>query len=223
MEDKIEVNPENDKLKQLIVDTFVPAIIQELYKRGDITEDIDTQSLISTIVEKTDEELIGSLPTMVVISSTFFEAIKDEVENNRLDVAICLSGIYIEQITNEFYQVILQEKLDFSNVWFTECMKSVSIDGKLTWLFKLTTQSDLDSELVGKVKKLYSMRNKVVHYKPKSDMFDNIVKEDERELNTDEMLTTLITLKEKYTEKFEEMFPIYDIGIKLYEQIKEKQ
>lgn len=210
-----------EEKKYDLPEAFCLAIIQLLLKSGEINEDIDTMALSEIVMEKArDNEFVKTIPAAYTISDKFYEAIIDEIEKERFNVGICLSGIYIELITNEFLQSILQDHLWFSNKDFEDCMKSLTVESKITWLLKLVTSKVIDPELVSKVRKLNSLRNKVIHFKPRTENFSNVFSSDEEELEEIEVLQIINDLKKTYTKIFTELYPQYEIGKRLLDKLK---
>ncbi|MEA4920161.1 MAG: hypothetical protein VB078_04505 [Clostridiaceae bacterium] len=209
--------------KKELLDCILPAILATLYQQGKVTENMDMNTLRKKISENVNEKFIGSLTTAVIISDQFKNAIIDEFQLGRCEVATSLTGVYIEQITNEFYQSILQNKHGFSLKNYNDCMKSITIEGKLTWLFQLSTSSEVDYGLIAKVKKIYSIRNKIVHYKPKTETFDdwnnNDSDVDRPDLDANELIHVLEELKSIYDKTLEKVFPSIGIGKELYKKL----
>lgn len=210
---------END-LKKRIVKQFVPAIIADLLRNDEITENSSKIEVISAVRKYLkNEERFNSINVAIVIGDEFIDAIKNEIEHGHLNVAIALSGIQIEHMLNEFYQQILINKQHFSIREYNSCMKSISVRDKLTWLYRLVTDDSIDNELVAKLVKICSQRNSLVHYKPKiASMGDwgEPIKDNAKEFDIGEILEELKELEEILQNVISLQFEIDSVAHQMY-------
>lgn len=156
-----------EEIEESIVETFVPAIISELLLEEKITENSSNEEVKREVFSFLDGERLELMNVAITIGDTFVKAVENAVQLGQKDVAITLAGICFEQITNEFYHKILLNNYGLSNREYSSCMKGISIKDKLTWLYKLTTSRCIDPNIVNDVHRVCSLRNNIVHYKPK--------------------------------------------------------
>lgn len=161
----------------------------------------------------------------IAIGDEFVKAVENAVCLGQKSVAIALAGICFEQITNEFYHKILLNKYEFSNREYSSSMKGISIKDKLTWLYKLTTSRCMEPSIVSDIHKICSLRNSIVHYKPK---VEKVGEWGENEDNSDEEydISKLIPLIEKvreiFTEDMDILFPEEKTSKEIFRKIFRK-
>ena len=190
----------NEKdLKGMIVKEFVPAILTDLLLSNEISKHSSKSEVIDAVTNYINNaEKWNSINVAITIGDEFENAIENEIDLERFDVAVVLAGIHIEQALNEFYQQMLINKQKFSVSEYNSCMKSLSVRDKLTWLYKITTSDCIDDELVAKITKICSERNKIVHYKPKIESMKDWGEpiNNTQKFNINELLPVIRNIKE---------------------------
>lgn len=211
-----------DEIEKSMVEKIVPAIISELLLEEKITENSSKEEVRREVYSFLDEERLELMNVAITIGDEFVKAVENAVQLGQRDVAIALAGICFEQITNEFYFIILQNKYELSNTEYLACMKGISVKDKLTWLYKLTTSRCIEPSIVSDVHKICSLRNNIVHYKPK---VETIGEWDKDEDNNDKEydITKIIPLIESLREIFEEdtdiLFPEHTTSIEIFKKV----
>lgn len=172
-----------EEIDKLIVEIFVPAIISNLLLEEKITENSSDEEIKQEVFSFLDRGQLELMNVAIAIGDEFVKAVENAVCLGQKSVAIALAGICFEQITNEFYHKILLNKYEFSNREYSSSMKGISIKDKLTWLYKLTTSRCMEPSIVSDIHKICSLRNSIVHYKPK---VEKVGEWGENEDNSDE-------------------------------------
>lgn len=214
-----------EEIDKLIVEIFVPAIISNLLLEEKITENSSDEEIKQEVFSFLDRGQLELMNVAIAIGDEFVKAVENAVCLGQKSVAIALAGICFEQITNEFYHKILLNKYEFSNREYSSSMKGISIKDKLTWLYKLTTSRCMEPSIVSDIHKICSLRNSIVHYKPK---VEKVGEWGENEDNSDEEydISKLIPLIEKvreiFTEDMDILFPEEKTSKEIFRKIFRK-
>lgn len=214
-----------EEFEKEIVETLVPAIISELLLDDKIKQDSSDNQVKQAVNSYLKNEQLELMNVAVTIGSEFNEAIKNAVKLKQNNVAIALAGICLEQMTNEFYQNILINKYGFSEGEFLSCMKSVSVKDKLTWLYKLITSQSINENIVSSVQKVCSLRNNIVHYKPKIERLGKwgAKEETNKKVILNELLPLIENLQNILNDTSLDIFPEDKIAQEIFKKVyKEK-
>lgn len=207
-------------LQEIIAKKFIPAIIADLLSNNQISKYSSKSEVNKEIVNYIhDTERWNSINIAITIGDEFEDAIENEIFLGRNNVAVALAGICIEQVLNEFYQQMLLSKCKFSISEYNSCMKSVSVRDKLTWLYKKVTNESVDNEIVAKVTKICSERNKIVHYRPRIETmkeWGEPIKEDIQKLNIDELLPLIRKIKDIFESELSFQFEDVNVAQEIY-------
>lgn len=214
-----------EEFEKEIVDILVPAIISELLYDDKIKQNSSNDQVKQTVKTYLKNEQLELMNVAVTIGNEFNKAIKNAIKLKQNNVAIALTGICLEQMTNEFYQKILINKYRFSEREFLTCMKSVSVKDKLTWLYKLITSQSIDENIINSVQEVCSLRNNIVHYKPKIERLGEWgEKEDNKKVNLNELLPLIENMKNILNDTSLDIFPEDKISQELFKKVyKEKE
>lgn len=199
-----------EKFEKEIMEAMIPAIISELVLEKKVTENSSDEEVRQAIISYLHSGQLDLMNVAITMGSEFEKAIENAINLGQNNVAIALAGICFEQITNQFYQKILLNKYEFSKREYESCMKGISVKDKLTWLYKLTTSKYIELSIVSDVHKICSLRNNIVHYKPK---IENIGEwgedEDSEDKNYDvsKILPLIERVKEIFSEDADNLFP----------------
>lgn len=211
-----------EEIEKYMVEKIVPAIISELLLEEKITENSSNEEVRQEVNSFLNEERLELMNVAITIGDTFVKAVENAVQLGQKDVAIALAGICFEQITNEFYHKILLNNYELSNREYSSCMKGISIKDKLTWLYKLTTSRCIDPNIVNDVHRVCSLRNNIVHYKPKVESIGEWDTEEENE-DAEYDISKLIPLIEKVREIFAEdtdiLFPEEKTSVEIFRRV----
>lgn len=210
------------KLKREIIETIIPAIISELILEEKITENSNDEEVKQAIISYLHSDQLDLMNIAITMGSEFEEAIENAINLSQNDVAIALAGICFEQITNEFYQKILLNKYEFTKREYESCMKGISVKDKLTWLYKLTASKCLDPDVVNDVCKICSLRNDIVHYKPKVERMGKWGKDgdsDEKNYDVSKILPLIEKVKELFSEEVDNLLPEEKVSKDLFRKI----
>ena len=164
----------DDDFIQLIQSLIIPPLITILLEEGIITEESSILEFKNAMSKLNLHKEISKLKFSIDISDSYKDAIENAINNEQKDVAITLTGILFEQIVNKFYYDVLLSYLNFSKTEYDACMKGAAVKDKLTWLYKLTTNESIDSNLISDIHKVCSARNFYVHYKPHTWYIDDM-------------------------------------------------
>lgn len=214
-----------EEFEKEIVEIFVPAIISELLYDDKIKQNSSDDQVKQAVETYLKNEQLELMNVAVTIGNEFNEAIKNAVKLKQNNVAIALTGICLEQMTNEFYQKILINKYRFSEREFLSCMKSVSVKDKLTWLYKLITSQSIDEDIINSVQKVCSLRNNIVHYKPKIERLGEWgEKENNKNVDLNELLPLIENMKNILNDTSLDIFSEDKISQELFKRVyKEKE
>lgn len=205
------------EIGEIIRDRFIPAIMQDLLLSDIITADSSKEEISEAILNfVNDEESMKKVQLAIVMGDEFELAIENEIHLGRNSVAISLAGICLEHITNEFYNQVLIDKYDFSKQEYDSCMKSVTIKGKMTWLYKLVTSECISNDIIEKVNKICSERNRIVHYKPVIEDLDKVMLEADNKIDVNSLLPLIEEVKKIFTETKDSLFETYKLASDLY-------
>ncbi len=210
------------EIEKEIIEIMVPAVISELILEEKITENSSDEEVRQAITSYLHSGKLDSMNVAVTIGNEFEKAIENAINLGQDNVAIALAGICFEQITNQFYQKILLNKYDFSKREYESCMKGISVKDKLTWLYKLTTSKCMELSIVSDIHKICSLRNNIVHYKPK---IENIGEWGEDEDNDDKnydvskILPLIERVKEIFSEDTDNLFPEEKMSKNIFKKV----
>lgn len=215
-----------EKLEREITETIVPAIISELILEEKITENSNDKEVKQAITSYLHSGQLDLMNVAITMGNEFEKAIENAINLGQNDVAIALAGICFEQITNQFYQKILLNKYKFSRSEYESCMKGISVKYKLTWLYKLTAFKCMDPNVVSDVCKICSLRNNIVHYKPKVEKIgeqgtdgDN----DNESYNVSKILPLIERIKEIFSEDTDNLLPEEKMSKDIFRKIFGKE
>lgn len=215
-----------EKIEKEIIETMIPAIISELILEEKITADSSDEEVQQAIFSYLYSEQFEVMNVALTIGSEFEKAIENAINLGQNNFAIALAGIYFEQITNQFYQKVLLNKYEFSNREYVSCMKGISVKDKLSWLYKLTTSKCMENSIVSDVHKICSLRNNIVHYKPKiksigewGDEEDNY----DKEYDVRKLLPLIERVKDIFNEQFDEFFPEEKMSKDIFRKVFNKK
>lgn len=216
-----------EEIEKYMVKKIVPAIISELLLEEKITENSSNEEVKREVFSFLYGEQLESMNVAITIGDKFVKAVENAVQLGQNSVAIALAGICFEQVTNEFYQQVLLNNYDLSNREYSSCMKGISIKDKLTWLYKLTTSRRMDPNIVNEVHTVCSLRNNIVHYKPKVEAlgeWDKDEDNDDKEYDISKLVPLIEKVKEIFAEDIDILFPEYKTSIEIFEKVfKEKK
>lgn len=199
-----------EEIEKLIAETFMPAIISELLLEDKITENSSNEEVKQQVLSFMDREQLELMNVAITIGDEFAQAVENAVRLGQKNVAIALAGICFEQMTNEFYQKILLNRYELSNREYSSCMKGISIKDKLTWLYKLTTSRCMEPSIISDVHKVCSLRNNIVHYKPKIQKIGEWEEDednDDKEYDISKLIPLIEKVREIFIEDMDILFP----------------
>lgn len=199
-----------EEIEKEIIANIIPAVISELILEEKITENSGDEEIKQAITSYLHSEKFDAMNVAVIMGNEFEKAIENAINSGQESVAIALAGICFEQITNQFYQKILLNKYDFSKREYESCMKGISVKDKLTWLYKLTTSKCMEPGIVSDIHKICSLRNNIVHYKPRIESIGEWGEEednDDKNYDVSKILPLIERIKEIFNEDEDTLFP----------------
>lgn len=125
-------------------------------------------------VMDTMSQLLPEGSAVIQMHDDFFKRSQVEFEAGREEIAIVLLATGFEHLVNHFYQDCLALKFTaLTRTETTEMIRSINIKPKLTWLYKVVTDSQLDDELRIMVLRVTELRNCIAHYKAVPHLLDD--------------------------------------------------
>lgn len=171
-----------------------------------------------------EDEKIEDMNIAVKMDSEFESAIENTIDLGQNNVAIALAGVCFEQMTNRFYYDLLLSKYEFSKREYESCMKCIPVKDKLGWLYKLTTSKCMDPNIISEVHKVCSLRNNIVHYKPKMQRMGDWKPEEngeDTEYDVSKILPLIGRLEDIFDGTMEELFPEEKIAKDMFREVFE--
>lgn len=156
-------------------------VLSGLIHRGLINPEMENDRNYLWGIVNDNLEIIDDLQMVANIHKPFVNYAKDAFSKKDNQVGIVLLATSIEQIINTNYRLILGLH-NFSNDEITIIIKTTNYDAKLSWLFKLATNTEFPKGLKKKIQEVFETRNSIIHYKAMPtpiydpDFVDNIKK-----------------------------------------------
>lgn len=211
-----------EEIEKKIIEIMVPAVISELILEEKITENSGDEEVRQAITSYLHSGKFDTMNVAITMGNEFEKAIENAINLGQDNVAIALAGICFEQITNQFYQKILLNKYDFSKREYESCMKGISVKDKLTWLYKLTTSKCMELSIVSDIHKICSLRNNIVHYKPKIESMGEWGEDednDDKNYDVSKILPLIERVKEIFSEEADNLFPEEKMSKEIFKKV----
>lgn len=155
---------------QLILQVFLPAMIENLLRRGMLDRDrLSDLAYVHSVIKQNSEIILDSY-SVTRIDDEFIESAQEALAQGRKLAALVLIATSIEHIINLFYRQVLETKLGDDVI--TEVIRN-SIHAKLGWISSLITTRQIPPQLVIRIKSLMDLRNTIVHYKAEPAHIDD--------------------------------------------------
>lgn len=199
-----------EKFEKEIIETMIPAVISELVLQEIVTENSSDEEVKQAIISYLHSGQLDLMNVAITMGNEFEKAIENAINLGQNNVAIALAGVCFEQVTNQFYHKILLNKYEFSKREYESCMKSISVKDKLTWLYKLTTSKCMEPNIISDVYKICSLRNNIVHYKPKLESIGEWGENkdsDDKNYDVSKILPLIEKVKGIFSEGTDNLFP----------------
>ncbi|MEA5134995.1 MAG: hypothetical protein VB035_02525 [Candidatus Fimivivens sp.] len=182
------------EVEQEILNTIITQIEKQLLYNKMIDQNrINDRDYVLNILKNNINEIMDICSWTFDYNDTLVSGIKNELENDRKISAIILAGTYLEHILNSFYVNILSFKFDFSNTYINDAIKASSIIDKISWFFELVTRNTFNKALYQEIKKINSIRNQLVHYKPIGTDINTFFDNNQVYKNIDQISLTLVS------------------------------
>lgn len=123
-------------------------------------------------VEKTILPSIENIQINISIHEQFIQQADECWKKGQKHIAIVLLAVALEHLINSFFRDTLGDRyLNDSEI--TTVIKSTNIDAKLSWLLPLAHCKPLPTKLKNRIKKIFDIRNSIVHYKWMSSLIND--------------------------------------------------
>jgi hypothetical protein len=153
-----------DRIGGHVIYKVMPALLSNLCNKGVINPDGSfTREELWDIVH-TNSEVVSELYGVTEIYPDIVESAKLLFNNDDRYSCLILIATTIEHIINKYLREILPY-YDFSQDNITNIIRTTNIDGKLGWLFKLISGTDVPSDLKFQINEIIQARNRLIHYK----------------------------------------------------------
>jgi hypothetical protein len=161
------------KIEKRLMKTILPSILEILLIKNKINKKrINDQKYLWTILCN-NFDLLDTLNVIIRVDDNFYKYSKKAVENNCPEIAVVLITTVIEHRLNVFYREQLRNKLSSDET--TEVIRN-NINAKTGYLFHLATGHEFPNNLKNRIKKLFELRNSIVHYKAVTSNINEIEK-----------------------------------------------
>jgi len=209
---------------EAVAEWIMPAVIANLLVDGSISKDSTDRDVLDAVAVHVENNIASYDVTFV--GNGFEDDIKTAIENNQSNVAVVLTGILIERMTNEFFHEVLLYEHNLSKREYDSCIRGASIKDKLTWLYKITTSKSIEDNFVDDVCKICTKRNNIAHYKPKVRNMDDewdLAEIYDTNIDLSILLPLVARLQSIFDEHTNHIFPEKRIGLEMMERIKKNK
>ncbi len=101
-------------------------------------------------------------------------------------------------------------------------MKSIPVKDNLGWLYKLTTSERMEPDIIAEVHKVFSLRNHIVHYKPKIETIGDWYTDensDDNKYDVSKLLPLVEKVKNTFNEATDNLFPEKKLSEHIFRKI----
>ena len=160
------------RLEKDFVRMMLPAILIPMIRKGYLRE----EHLTNTALARAEIKKRLRFATMetryhLAVEAEFAEEALSLWKRGKTWPAVTLFATAIEQCLNIAFRVILEAK-GYKQDHITAVIRTHNIDAKLTWLWEMNTGFVFSKELVARTRKLFEIRNSIVHFKSLPEAFD---------------------------------------------------
>ena len=163
---------EIERVMKSIAKAILPNMIDDLYQRGIITEeDLTDSRKTMQIVKRYYEENKDTIAFETVVDhrEEILKVAESEVKKGRNGLAISLYATSVEHTLNRIIHLAcVAKKIDSKTQ--SEILRSVNINGKCTWLFRLLDIPAIKADYLKIILNISDERNAYLHYKWKPDI-----------------------------------------------------
>lgn len=143
-------------------------------KKGKLTEiHLQSQKSLAKFVSHEVGRSIKTFKLYVSIHGNFLKQAEQQWKQGEKHIAIVLLAVAVEHRLNQYIRDAFEEK-GLADLEITNLIKAANIESKLTWLISLSGGKALPVKLKCQIKKIFDIRNSIVHYKgAPSDLNEN--------------------------------------------------
>lgn len=144
----------------------VSQILRTLIYEGKLDKcRLDDRDYLHNSLDTHFDAVFGRLRPVIDVHDEFLASAREAVAANKIQVAVVLLAVAVEQNVNTFYRFALDFNRDLCESDNTEIVRNNNIRPKLGWLMLLVSECALDADLRNRILQLMELRNQIVHYK----------------------------------------------------------
>lgn len=155
----------SQRTEDRILRTMYPLAMHALARQGVLkSEHLESAERIAEVFYKNRHKAASKMEWCIAIEEEFIQQAIANWKKGKKFVAIVLYATAVEQYVNQTYALMLRAH-GLENEEVEKIVRTLNIEPKLSWLMKLVAQREFPKALRTRLRKVFELRNAIVHYK----------------------------------------------------------